>query len=586
MSVLRTNVEFAKRIFSDRLGDPYVYGGNWDPFNLKTGTDCSGLVGDELDAVLMGTAMPWQRSVSTESWPYDYAHNRAVAPGTRGPKGTIAIASLADAPPDAAVLVNIHHGGGGADSHTQCIVDGIVMESNGSHGTTTTGRGAMDPHSSYWTDHWYLPGPITGSPAASPPPAPAVPAGPPRTDTWADLEARLDGVHHSTHIIYTVQGTGQPDPTGPGYPADIARMLNPNVWTWQAVGNYSATAFPMNKSIKEGEDELVRLITQVHPDRTFALMGYSQGAIVISNVYDRIRNGDLQKYRSQLIAGVAIGNPRREEHHTVPGGVDPGGHGIVTPNLVDTDDFWWEFAAGKNMVNSPGQDLYATTGYNGDATSVKDMEAIWRIVDEGSITSFGNLLDQVLSILGNPILGSISAITAAIDALDFFVVKGIRPHTSYQFTQPVKGDGRDCWRMALDYLNWVGAAVPARIGVGSTPAIAAPTVVAPAPTQAPVVRKAAVIVPAETPALVPTTVPSAPETNGSTTVNLGSIAAILRDLPAIIKTIISMLTVAGTIAGSIATMLPATSGGTTAVVAGVGGVVGGLVPGASTHFKQ
>ena len=160
MSVTRANIEFAKRIFTDRLGDPYVYGGNWDPYNLKTGTDCSGLVGDALDAVNQGTAMPWRRSVSTESWGYDYANNRPVTPGTKGPKGTIAVASLADVPADAAVIVNIHHGGGGEDSHTQCVVDGVVMESNGDHGTCTSSTGAIDPNSTYWTDHWYLPGPI------------------------------------------------------------------------------------------------------------------------------------------------------------------------------------------------------------------------------------------------------------------------------------------------------------------------------------------------------------------------------------------------------------------------------------------
>ena len=160
MTVTRGNVEFAKKVFADRLDAPYVYGGKYDPLNPRIGTDCSGLVGDELDAVNLGAAMPWQRSVSTESWPYDYVNNRAVPPGTAGPKGTIAVASLADVPADAAVIVNIHHGGGGADSHTQCIVDGVVMESNGSHGTCTSGGGAMDPNSTYWTDHWYLPGPI------------------------------------------------------------------------------------------------------------------------------------------------------------------------------------------------------------------------------------------------------------------------------------------------------------------------------------------------------------------------------------------------------------------------------------------
>lgn len=281
--------------------------------------------------------------------------------------------------------------------------------------------------------------------------------------TWADIEARLNGTFHTTHICYTVQGTGQPDPNGPGYPADLAKALNPNVWTHQGVGNYPATAFPMQPSIDAGEAELVRLITEVFPNRTFAFVGYSQGAIITSNVYDRIRNGDLQRFRGQFIGGVTWGNPRREAGHTVPGGIDPGGHGIVTPNLVDTEELWWDFAAGKNMVGSPGQDLYATCGYDGNSASVADEEAIWKIVDQGTISSAGSLLQQVLGLLVTPIKGGIGAVTAILDALNFFVLKGITPHTSYQFTQPIANDQRDCWRVALDYLNQLGANVPARI---------------------------------------------------------------------------------------------------------------------------
>lgn len=172
MSVTRKNVEFAKRIFSDRLGDPYVFGGNWDPFNLGTGTDCSGLVGDILDAVNEGTAMPWQRSVSTESWPYDYATDTPAPPGTVGPKGTIAIAHPSDAPADAAVIVSIMHRGGGVNSHTNCQLDGIVMESNGEHGTCGIGTGAVPITDAEWTDWWYLPGPIIedGTPVVAPEP--------------------------------------------------------------------------------------------------------------------------------------------------------------------------------------------------------------------------------------------------------------------------------------------------------------------------------------------------------------------------------------------------------------------------------
>lgn len=164
MAVLRTNVEFAKRIFQDRVGNDYVYGGNWNPFNLKVGTDCSGLVIDVCDAVRNGTEMAWTRhGMSTESW-------RPIEVGQTGTIfNTICVASPNDFPADAAVKIAIHHGpGGGANSHMWCEVEGIRMESNGSDGCVTGNRARSVYDTSYANDWHYLPGPITGQVGADP----------------------------------------------------------------------------------------------------------------------------------------------------------------------------------------------------------------------------------------------------------------------------------------------------------------------------------------------------------------------------------------------------------------------------------
>lgn len=164
MAVLRTNVEFAKRIFQDRVGNDYVYGGNWNPFNLKVGTDCSGLVIDICDAVRNGTAMAWTRhGMSTESW-------RPIEVGQTGTIfNTICVASPNDFPADAAVKIAIHHGpGGGANSHMWCEVEGIRMESNGSDGCVTGNQARSVYDTSYANDWHYLPGPITGQAGADP----------------------------------------------------------------------------------------------------------------------------------------------------------------------------------------------------------------------------------------------------------------------------------------------------------------------------------------------------------------------------------------------------------------------------------
>lgn len=164
MAVLRANVEFAKRIFQDRVGNDYVYGGNWNPFNVKVGTDCSGLVVDICDAVRNGTAMAWTRhGMSTESW-------RPIEVGQTGTIfNTICVASPNEFPADAAVKIAIHHGpGGGANSHMWCEVEGIRMESNGSDGCVTGNQARSVYDTNYANDWHYLPGPITGQAGADP----------------------------------------------------------------------------------------------------------------------------------------------------------------------------------------------------------------------------------------------------------------------------------------------------------------------------------------------------------------------------------------------------------------------------------
>ncbi|MCU1676127.1 MAG: hypothetical protein JWM93_885 [Frankiales bacterium] len=156
MTITRKSVEFAKRIFYDRLGDDYVYGGTWAPDDLKQGCDCSGLTTDILSALFNGTNMIWGREgLSTESYRYKpYGQQRV------GPFDLVHVRSLTDIPPDAVAVINLHHeGAGGPDSHTNIVVDGVYMESSGSYGTCTTPQ-AIATTNAYWNDHWYLPGPI------------------------------------------------------------------------------------------------------------------------------------------------------------------------------------------------------------------------------------------------------------------------------------------------------------------------------------------------------------------------------------------------------------------------------------------
>jgi len=168
MALLRSRVEFAKRVFLDRLttdaqglaqsgdidagpGEQYEYGGVYNAFNFGVGADCSGANGTVIGIALLGPdgfAVPWARQFTTETFPGPFKGFRRVSQQ-----------DLLNNPYP--IKVNIGHYGGGPNSHMQCEIDGWLMESNGSHGTCTRGHGAMDMADNYWNDHWVLDGPIT-----------------------------------------------------------------------------------------------------------------------------------------------------------------------------------------------------------------------------------------------------------------------------------------------------------------------------------------------------------------------------------------------------------------------------------------
>lgn len=165
-ALLRSNIEFAKRVFLDRLttdqqpvshptnpdigpGDEYVYGGCYDPFNFGIGADCSGSAGIFIGAALHGPgAMSWGRQFSTETFPGPFSGFRQVSQ-----------ADLLNG--SYPIKVCIGHHGGGEDSHMHVRIDGWLMESNGDNGTCAEGAGAMTDTDPYWNDWWVYDGPIT-----------------------------------------------------------------------------------------------------------------------------------------------------------------------------------------------------------------------------------------------------------------------------------------------------------------------------------------------------------------------------------------------------------------------------------------
>jgi hypothetical protein len=162
MALKRSNIEFSKRVFLDRLttdaqalfqpadidagpGDQYEYAGVFDPFNFGMDADCSGADGIFVGAAVLGpTGMSWTRQFSTEAF-------RLAPDPNHGPFGSRRVSreELRDGPYP--IKICLQHPGG-LNSHMNGSIDGWLMESNGAHGACTLNHRAIPRDSSIWSD--------------------------------------------------------------------------------------------------------------------------------------------------------------------------------------------------------------------------------------------------------------------------------------------------------------------------------------------------------------------------------------------------------------------------------------------------
>ena len=248
--------------------------------------------------------------------------------------------------------------------------------------------------------------------------------------------------------LLSIHGTGQPDPFGIGYPADIARRMLDLYW-WQPVGNYPATAIPMDESANDGEREAARLIGDptITPGPV-AMVDYSQGSICGGRVRNRMRAGTL---RGQLIAAASFGNPMRPAG-SYAGSVNPGGHGL-DPTL--------ETGAEPYCINLAAKgDLY-TTCPDGN---VGEMErAIFNAVFR-RWTGKDSIPEQLWEMVTNPI-PEIAAAGEAIWNGGLFVARGTGPHVRYHLDE-CPGTGMTYYEYAVKFLRDTATARLQRIATG------------------------------------------------------------------------------------------------------------------------
>ena len=234
--------------------------------------------------------------------------------------------------------------------------------------------------------------------------------------------------------LFSIHGSGQADPFGIGYPADIARRVS-HLYHWQPVGNYPASAFPMNKSVDLGRKEVMRLIAdRVLVPGPVAFADYSQGSIIGGQVRNKIRTGELN---NQLVASVSFGNPMRREFDFA-GDVDPGGQGI--------DPVLERYSEPQCINLAAKGDLYTTCESDHEGEIKR---AVFNMVFS-RWTGVDSVWEQIMEFLKSPIVEGWAAFKAAMDGI-LFVLRGTGPHVKYHVDQ-CAGTGETYYEHAITHL--------------------------------------------------------------------------------------------------------------------------------------
>lgn len=224
--------------------------------------------------------------------------------------------------------------------------------------------------------------------------------------------------------LFTVHGTGQPDPVGEGLPANTAREVL-DLYRWQPIGNYPAATFPMWNSIIQGVEELVKQMLEKldAPDAPdAALAGYSQGAVVVAYVlkHEVINpKGRLHKFLGRIKKVVFWGNPMRQQgiaafDEWIHPLAAPDTHGILDDRLEGLENMPFEV---RDYAHD--DDMYAAIR---DSQKDEYKIAIAKIVmlATGWYSGENSIFSQLKELGFNPFTEIPAMFGAIVDAIKFF----------------------------------------------------------------------------------------------------------------------------------------------------------------------
>lgn len=274
-------------------------------------------------------------------------------------------------------------------------------------------------------------------------------------------------------------------------------LLSPELWNFQRVPYPASTVF-IGPSIEVGVDYVINQILATPAGTPFALGGYSQGAAVMSRVYNECRQGRLIDRRADLRAMVTFGNPMRELGHTFPnssgysGACDiPGdtrqGRGAfpaasdidaLSPyirrfaRLQNTEDLVWDFTMPNEVFSGIGNSL------QGNIISNFTKEGLRLVPIAAAMELFNKAVDGAFALMGSLAVAPPGVpqgtdpnapgyktllLTDPVTGQQGYQTGG--GHVMYPMFPPPNSDGSiptsgdTCYQLAAKYLNSVGARI-------------------------------------------------------------------------------------------------------------------------------
>jgi hypothetical protein len=274
-------------------------------------------------------------------------------------------------------------------------------------------------------------------------------------------------------VFFCVGTYNMPASFGAASPAEYMEGIHYDMWCngdWAGVGGldqryfewirvpYPSAIYPMDKSVNQGDDTLQAMIERLPLGQKFILVGHSQGAQLISDIYDEIRNGSLQHRNNDFLLGIALGNPRRERGKSFPAtplnleGPVCSGRGVYDPNLTGTldDPRWWELSSEGDFVSAVAD----------------DSSSYWvRLMYQFVFENYGGDFDALIRVILAPweLIGFMQGIYYYY--LNCMAGEGPgHPHVSYMDStedlgKPLLayGDSRTYLKIVCDYINSMAA---------------------------------------------------------------------------------------------------------------------------------